>query len=161
MHEILNINELINYNSEIIGIDHQISNHKKEIQSQEKYYDFQKPSIEYWQRNINKLLEERDLVVKSITESTKSIVNYLNNTFGNEYFVYYSKDDRFIQIHRNNCDKYKSWVNGSDLKSIKCKSFGEANDKAHSIIKEVITDISDDCIECKPYLNLQSILKSI
>jgi len=42
MHEILNINELINYNSEIIGIDHQISNHKKEIQSQEKYYDFKK-----------------------------------------------------------------------------------------------------------------------
>jgi hypothetical protein len=161
MNEKLSINELINYNSEIIGIDHQISNHEKEIKNQEKYYDFHKPSIEYWQRNINKLLEERDLVVKSIIERTKSDINKLRDKYGEEYFVHYSKDDRFIQIHRNNCDKYKSWVNGSDLKSIKCKSFEEAKDKAHSIIKEVITDISDDCIECQPYLNLQSILKSI
>ena len=94
----------------------------------------------------------------SIVDAENYDAEYTIGTFGeNDIFP----DDRFIQIHRNNCDKYKSWVNGSDLKSIKCKSFGEANDKAHSIRKEVITDISDDCIECQPSLNLQSILKSI
>jgi hypothetical protein len=161
MNEKLSINELINYNSEIIGIDHQISNHEKEIKNQEKDYDFHKPSIEYWQRNINKLLEERDLVVKSIIERTKSDINKLRDKYGEEYFVHYSKEDWFIQIHRSNCEEYRIWVNGSDLKSEKCKSFKDAKIKANSLNKDVITDISDDCIECQPHLNLQSILKSI
>jgi len=161
MNEKLSINELINYNSEIIGIDHQISNHEKEIKNQEKDYDFHKPSIEYWQRNINKLLEERDLVVKSIIERTKSDINKLRDKYGEEYFVHYSKEDWFIQIHRSNCEEYRIWVNGSDLKSEKCKSFKDAKIKANSLNKDVVTDISDGCIECQPYLNLQSILRSI
>jgi hypothetical protein len=161
MNEKLSINELINYNSEIIGIDHQISNHEKEIKNQEKDYDFHKPSIEYWQRNINKLLEERDLVVKSIIERTKSDINKLRDKYGEEYFVHYSKEDWFIQIHRSNCEEYRIWVNGSDLKSEKCKSFKNAKIKANSLNKDVVTDISDGCIECQPYLNLQSILRSI
>jgi hypothetical protein len=161
MNEKLSINELINYNSEIIGIDHQISNYEKEIKNQEKDYDFHKPSIEYWQRNINKLLEERDLVVKSIIGRTKSDINKLRDKYGEEYFVHYSKEDWFIQIHRSNCEEYRIWVNGSDLKSEKCNSFKDAKIKAHSLNTEMVTDISDRCIECQPYLNLESILRSI
>ena len=161
MHEILNIKELIDNNSEIRVIDNEISYYEREIKYQIKYYDFEKPSVEYLQRNISKLVCERDLVVKSIIESTRLLINKLSDKYGENYLVHYSKEDRFIQIHRNNCEQYQSWVKGNDLKSKKCNSFEEAKDKAHSIIKEVITDISDDCIECQPYLNLESILRSI
>lgn len=160
MTEILNIQEFIDSDSDIVSIDNQISCFEREIQHQEKYFDFQKPSIEYLKNNINKLLLERGVLNKSIVERAINMVNKLYNKFGDEYIVYYSKDYRFIQVHRNKCEKYKNWVKGNDLKINQCKSFEEAIQKAHSKIKET-TDISDDCIECQPYLNLQSILKSI
>ena len=104
MHEILNIKELIDNNSEIRVIDNEISYYEREIKYQIKYYDFEKPSVEYLQRNISKLVCERDLVVKSIIESTRLLINKLSDKYGENYLVHYSKEDRFIQIHRNNCE---------------------------------------------------------
>jgi hypothetical protein len=161
MDEKLNIKEFIDNNLEIRVIDNEISNYEMELTNQLKYYDFEKPSVEYLQRNIGKLVSERGLVIKSIIDSTRTLINKLNDKHGDNYFVHYSKEDWFIQIHRSNCEQYKSWVNGSDLKSEKCKSFEDAKFKAHSLNKDVVTDISDDCIECQPHLNLQSILRSI
>jgi hypothetical protein len=47
------------------------------------------------------------------------------------------------------------------LKSEKCNSFEDAKNKAHSLNEDVVTDISDDCIDCHPNMNLEEILKSI
>jgi hypothetical protein len=161
MDEILNIKELIDNNLDIKVIDGNISVYERELKNQLKYFDFEKPSVEYLERNIGKLVSERDLLIKSIIESTRTLINQLNDKHGDNYFIHYSKEDWFIQIHRSNCEEYRIWVNGSDLKSEKCKSFKDAKIKANSLNKDVVTDISDGCIECQPYLNLQSILRSI
>lgn len=161
MHEILNIKELIDNNLDIKVIDSDISAYERELKNQLKYFDFEKPSVEYLERNIGKLVIERDLLIKSIIESTRTLINQLNDKHGDNYFVHYSKEDWFIQIHRSNCEQYKNWVNASDLKSEKCKSFEDAKIKAHSLNREVATEISNGCIECQPYLNLESILRSI
>lgn len=161
MFEILNIKELIENQLEIRVIDNEISFYNKELVDWVNYYDFQKSRIDYLQRIINQLRVERDLLVKSIIEKTKLDIKKLSDNYGKDYFVYYSKEDRFIQIHRDNCEKYKSYSSDINLKSMKYKTFEESKCYAHSLIKEINTDISDDCKECKPYMNLHLILNSI
>jgi hypothetical protein len=161
MSEILNLGELIKNNSEIFEIDNQVRNYEEQIKNQDKYFDWQKPNVEVAQKNINELLKKREVKAKVVLENIKTVVNNLYSNFGEQYFVYYSNDDRFIQIHRNKCDGYKIWTNGNDLKFEECKNFKKSIKIANSKIEEVRTDIDYSCRKCQPSWNLTALKKAL
>lgn len=159
MTEITNIKEIID--SGVSIIDMQIRNYEWQINDQGNYYDWEKPSIENAQKNINELLKQREIEASLIIENTKSIVDEMSLKFGEGYFVGYSKEDRYIGVHRENCNHYKLFKKGNNLSFKKCNTYNSACKIASSLIKEVQTDISTDCTECQPWWNLPSIKKSL
>lgn len=81
--------------------------------------------------------------------------------FGELYIVSYSKEPRYIGVHREKCEVYKSWLKVSEIKLKKCNTYNEAVDIAGTLINKVQTDVSLFCSKCQPHWDLSSIKKSI
>jgi hypothetical protein len=159
-NEIKNIKQIIN--SSVSNIDSNIRHYEWQINNQGRYYDCEKPSIEVAQKNINELLIKREIEAAVIIEDTKTKIVELSNKFGEGYFVGYSKEEgRYIGVHRENCDYYKTFTRGNNIKFKKCKTYNSACKIASSLIGEIQTDISTGCTECQPWWNLPAIKKSI
>lgn len=160
MTEITNIEQIIE--SEVYSsIDSVIRAYQWQIDNQDKYHDWNKPSVAMAQYHINELMKKRELEATLIIEKTRLTIDELMSYFGNNYLVIYSKEGGYLSIHREKCEHYKLYVKKNDATFIKCKTFEVANKKAYSVIGEVQADIHNGCIECKPFWNLSSIKKSL
>jgi hypothetical protein len=159
MNEILKIDEIINPNNSIRSIEWEIEYYERQIKYQTENYDWTKPSIESCQKTILELREEKDKTHQSLLDETKNEINMLLSNNGTDLIVCYSKKDRFIEIHRQNCQRYIYLIETKDSKTKICKSFLEANKIAGMKIKFAHTDIGDGCNECKPYWNLESLIQ--
>lgn len=158
MHEIINISEIINSNIGLLSIENDIDYHVRQMKYQSDNYDWTKPSLESCQKTILELRDEKTKTYLSLLEETKNEINLLLSNNGTDLFVCYSKKDRFIEIHRQNCSRYIYLIETKDAKIKNCKSFLEANEIAEMKIKIAHTDIRNDCNECKPYWNLESLI---
>jgi hypothetical protein len=158
MDEIFKINEIIDPNNTIRSIEDEIDYYDRQIIYQTDNYDWTRPSIEFCQKTILELVQEKDKMLQIILEKTKNEINNLLINNGKDLIVCYSKKDRFIEIHRNNCSRYMNLTEkkGSNIKI--CLTFSEAIKVAGMKIKIVHTDIDDDCNECKPHWNLESLI---
>ncbi len=159
MTEINNIEQIIS--SEVYDIDSQIRSYRWVIDNQGKFYDWNKPSIESAENNINMLIKKREVEAALIIENTKSSIKELLSKHGDGYIVVYSIVERYLGIHRDKCGQFNYLEEKDILNYFKCKTFNEANKKAYSLIEKVRTDINNGCEECKPYWNLSSIMKSL
>lgn len=160
MQEVKNIQQIID--SGLSSIDMEISYYERQITNQGDYYEWEKPSIENAQKNINELLKKREIETALIIENTKTKIAELSNKFGEGYFVGYTKEEgRYIGVHRENCNHHKLFTRGKNLKFKKCKTYNSACKIASSLIEEIQTDISTGCTECQPWWNLPAIKKSM
>ena len=53
-------------------------------------------------------------------ENTLFTIDELSSKFGDLYIVSYSKKPKYIGVHREKCEGYKSWLEGNTLKFKKC-----------------------------------------
>jgi hypothetical protein len=156
MDEKLNIKSLLNLNTEISYLNTQLELYEAEIKN-----EINDSKLEFLNKELYTLTNKRNEEIQLYIESIEDKIKNIGTNYGEDNLVYYSIEDRFIQIHRSNCHQYKNWIKGKDLKSKKCKSYKDAQNKAKLIIKEVLTDIQDGCTYCAPELNLNSILNSM
>lgn len=120
----------------------------------------------------NKIKNINDIIGSSTTEigtpdrtiigDKISLIEELHKKFGPAFFLaYINEEEKYIGIHRDNCEYYKHFTKESKVKFIKYKTYAEALKSGLSHCNKIQTDISSQCPECRPELNLQVILKSI
>ena len=117
-------------------------------------------------KNINHILGSATNKIeghdKTIIDDTISLIKELQKSFGPAFFLaYINAEEKYIGIHRDNCEYFKHFTKESKAKFKKYKTYSEAQKSGLSLCNKIQTDINSHCPERRPELNLQAILKSI